>query len=220
MSATALAEPALAQYTTQGVARATGIPVTTILAWERRYGLPRPHRAEGGRRLYSDRDVAAARDALPHGGRRARRACCPALRQAADGHVQLVRRPVLTYLPTEVEELHCLHCGHICGELLTQHPAQGRVVRRFALLPGGVRPTRNPGRVRADAAAAISTASRSNAAPCRPSRPRGALTRLPWRALPNDLGIAARAGARADTVAGVQPRHRATRLYCSDCAAP
>jgi DNA-binding transcriptional MerR regulator len=150
MSATALAESAPAQYTTQGVAQATGIPVTTILAWERRYGLPRPRRAEGGRRLYTERDVELLRAmrCRTAEGVRAELAARE-LRQAADGRVQIVRRPALTYLPTQVEELHCLHCGHTCGELLTQHTDQGRAVRRFVLLPGGVRPTRNAsGRLR------------------------------------------------------------------------
>lgn len=33
----------------------------TIRTWEQRYGLPKPHRTEGGHRLYSERDVAILR---------------------------------------------------------------------------------------------------------------------------------------------------------------
>jgi MerR family transcriptional regulator, light-induced transcriptional regulator len=41
----------------KAVVRETGIQPDTLRAWERRYGLPQPHRSEGGHRLYSDRDV-------------------------------------------------------------------------------------------------------------------------------------------------------------------
>ena len=40
------------------VAKRTGTPETTLRAWERRYGAVRPERADTGRRLYSDEDVA------------------------------------------------------------------------------------------------------------------------------------------------------------------
>lgn len=46
-------------YTTRAVALRTGIPAATSLAWERRYGIPRPQRDPNGHRLYSERDVAA-----------------------------------------------------------------------------------------------------------------------------------------------------------------
>jgi DNA-binding transcriptional MerR regulator len=39
------------------VARVVGIPVTTIRAWERRYGFPDSARTAGGHRLYSERDL-------------------------------------------------------------------------------------------------------------------------------------------------------------------
>lgn len=35
------------------VTELTGIPAVTLRAWERRYGLPRPHRTAGGHRLYT-----------------------------------------------------------------------------------------------------------------------------------------------------------------------
>ena len=50
-----------AQYNTKAVARKTGVPADTVRAWERRYGVPLPHRAETGQRLYSERDIALIR---------------------------------------------------------------------------------------------------------------------------------------------------------------
>jgi DNA-binding transcriptional MerR regulator len=40
------------------VARRTGVSTDLLRAWERRYGLLRPERADGGYRLYSEADVA------------------------------------------------------------------------------------------------------------------------------------------------------------------
>jgi MerR family transcriptional regulator, light-induced transcriptional regulator len=48
-------------YNTKLVVGETGVPADTFRAWERRYGLPRPQRGEGGQRLYSDRDIAMIR---------------------------------------------------------------------------------------------------------------------------------------------------------------
>lgn len=39
------------------VAELTGIPASTLRAWERRYGIPSPERTESAYRLYSDEDV-------------------------------------------------------------------------------------------------------------------------------------------------------------------
>lgn len=39
------------------VLKETGIRPDTLRAWERRYGLPKPHRSPGGHRLYSQRDI-------------------------------------------------------------------------------------------------------------------------------------------------------------------
>ena len=39
------------------VSRRTGVAVTTLRAWESRYGVLRPSRTEGGHRLYSEEDV-------------------------------------------------------------------------------------------------------------------------------------------------------------------
>jgi DNA-binding transcriptional MerR regulator len=46
-------------YNIAAVVERTGVPATTIRAWERRYGFPRPSRNAGGQRLYSDRDIQA-----------------------------------------------------------------------------------------------------------------------------------------------------------------
>lgn len=48
-------------YNTKLVVGETGVPADTFRAWERRYGLPKPQRAEGGQRLYSERDIATIR---------------------------------------------------------------------------------------------------------------------------------------------------------------
>ena len=50
-----------ALYNTAAVVQRTGIPATTIRAWERRYGYPMPRRDTGGQRLYSERDVDGIR---------------------------------------------------------------------------------------------------------------------------------------------------------------
>ena len=39
------------------VVQETGLKPDTLRAWERRYGLPQPHRTPGGHRLYSQRDI-------------------------------------------------------------------------------------------------------------------------------------------------------------------
>jgi methanogenic corrinoid protein MtbC1 len=48
-------------YNTKAVAQETGVPADTFRAWERRYGIPQPHRTDGGHRLYSERDIAIIR---------------------------------------------------------------------------------------------------------------------------------------------------------------
>ena len=48
-------------YSVAAVARHTGVPAVTLRAWERRYGFPRPSRASGGRRLYTQRDIWTVR---------------------------------------------------------------------------------------------------------------------------------------------------------------
>lgn len=48
-------------YNIQAVASGTGVPTITLRSWERRYGVPAPHRDAKGYRLYSDRDIAMIR---------------------------------------------------------------------------------------------------------------------------------------------------------------
>lgn len=45
-------------YNIKAVVQRTGIPADTVRAWERRYGIPHPERTPGGRRAYSERDIA------------------------------------------------------------------------------------------------------------------------------------------------------------------
>jgi methanogenic corrinoid protein MtbC1 len=59
-----------ALYNTAAVVQRTGVPATTIRAWERRYGYPKPRRDAGGQRLYSERDIEGIRwlsDQTTHG---------------------------------------------------------------------------------------------------------------------------------------------------------
>lgn len=49
-------------YPIRAVVELTGIPRPTLLAWERRYGVPEPARVEGGRRVYSDEDLELIRE--------------------------------------------------------------------------------------------------------------------------------------------------------------
>ncbi len=51
-------------YSIGEFARLCGIPATTLRAWQRRYGLLKPMRTEGGHRLYSDDDIQLALNIL------------------------------------------------------------------------------------------------------------------------------------------------------------
>jgi DNA-binding transcriptional MerR regulator len=44
-------------YNLGAVLRETGLKADTLRAWERRHGLPRPSRSQGGHRIYSQRDL-------------------------------------------------------------------------------------------------------------------------------------------------------------------
>lgn len=50
--------PDIPRYNIKAVEQKTGIQAVTIRAWERRYGLLTPKRADNGYRLYSERDIA------------------------------------------------------------------------------------------------------------------------------------------------------------------
>jgi MerR family transcriptional regulator, light-induced transcriptional regulator len=62
MNDQAPAEMAEAIFNIGAVTRMTGIPITTLHAWERRYGFPHSSaRTQGGHRLYSQKDVTLLR---------------------------------------------------------------------------------------------------------------------------------------------------------------
>ena len=44
-------------YNLKAVIKEVGLTPATLRAWERRYGLLKPHRSPGGHRLYSRRDI-------------------------------------------------------------------------------------------------------------------------------------------------------------------
>jgi methanogenic corrinoid protein MtbC1 len=44
-------------YSPAQIERLTGIPMNTLRAWERRYGVPKPGRGPGGHRMYNEGDV-------------------------------------------------------------------------------------------------------------------------------------------------------------------
>ena len=44
-------------YSPAQIERMTQIPMNTLRAWERRYGVPKPGRGPGGHRMYSESDV-------------------------------------------------------------------------------------------------------------------------------------------------------------------
>ncbi|HBM3251780.1 TPA: MerR family transcriptional regulator, partial [Klebsiella oxytoca] len=47
-------------YSIGEFAQLCGINATTLRAWQRRYGLLKPQRTDGGHRLYSDDDIQQA----------------------------------------------------------------------------------------------------------------------------------------------------------------
>jgi DNA-binding transcriptional MerR regulator len=49
-------------YRIRTVVELTGVPRNTLLAWERRYGVPSPERTDGGHRVYSEDDVRLLRE--------------------------------------------------------------------------------------------------------------------------------------------------------------
>ncbi|MDP1808822.1 MAG: response regulator [Actinomycetota bacterium] len=70
-------EPAIPIYSINAVSDMTDVPVTTLRFWEKRYGLIKPVRTEGGHRLYSREDVERIKwlsDKIEKEGLRAREA--------------------------------------------------------------------------------------------------------------------------------------------------
>ncbi len=73
------------RYRIQTVAELTGVPASTLRAWEQRYGFPAPERTASAYRLYTDADVAriARVRALCEGGLAAAEAVAAVLAEAA-----------------------------------------------------------------------------------------------------------------------------------------
>ena len=72
-------------YSIGEFARLCGINATTLRAWQRRYGLLKPLRTDGGHRLYSDDDVQQALkilDWVKKGAGQPVKPCCRAPRAA------------------------------------------------------------------------------------------------------------------------------------------
>ncbi|MBK8236831.1 MAG: MerR family transcriptional regulator [Deltaproteobacteria bacterium] len=74
------------RYRIQTVAELTGVPASTLRAWEHRYGFPAPERTASAYRLYSDADVAriVRVRALCDGGVAAAEAVAAVLAEADD----------------------------------------------------------------------------------------------------------------------------------------
>ena len=49
-------------YPIRAISELTGVPTTTLRAWERRYGLLKPSRTAKGHRLYSGEDIDLVKD--------------------------------------------------------------------------------------------------------------------------------------------------------------
>ncbi|MBX7082489.1 MAG: MerR family transcriptional regulator [Nannocystaceae bacterium] len=73
------------RYRIQTVAELTGVPASTLRAWEQRYGFPAPERTASAYRLYTDADVAriARVRALCEGGLAAAEAVAAVMAEAA-----------------------------------------------------------------------------------------------------------------------------------------
>ena len=52
----------MSQYPIRTISEMTGVPTTTLRAWERRYGLLKPSRTPKGHRLYSAQDIELIRE--------------------------------------------------------------------------------------------------------------------------------------------------------------
>jgi DNA-binding transcriptional MerR regulator len=87
------------------VTRMTGIPITTLHAWERRYGFPHSAvRTQGGHRLYSEKDVTLLRGVKAQIGQglAARQAVAAVQKMDLEGHLpeHLVEFPGTVHLPS------------------------------------------------------------------------------------------------------------------------
>ena len=103
MNNQASASMAEAIFNIGAVTRMTGIPITTLHAWERRYGFPHSTaRTLGGHRLYSENDVSLLRNvkAKIEQGFSARQAVMAVQKMDLEGRLQLMH-PCKAYQTTE-----------------------------------------------------------------------------------------------------------------------
>lgn len=125
-----------AGYPIRVLAELSGVPPTTLRAWERRYGLLAPRRTASGHRLYSAADLATLRrvrarleagDTIGQAVRTLQQAPLPAAappRPAADGwerHRQRLLRAIERFDPAELERVY--------SELLMLFPVDAVVDR-------------------------------------------------------------------------------------------
>ncbi|WP_448591958.1 MerR family transcriptional regulator [Thermoflexus hugenholtzii] len=123
-------------YNLRAVVRETGIRPDTLRAWERRYGLPRPHRTRGGHRLYSRRDIEIIRWLMAREAEGMRIGQAIALWRAleAEGQDPLAARPARP-APDPLAALRvswieaCLRfdeeeAGRILSEAFAMHPVE------------------------------------------------------------------------------------------------
>ncbi|HWB79038.1 MAG TPA: MerR family transcriptional regulator [Nannocystaceae bacterium] len=92
------AQSAHGRYRIQTVAELTGVPASTLRAWEQRYGFPAPERTASAYRLYSEGDVAriARVRALCDGGMAAAEAVAAVLAEAGTSPSPLIATSSIT----------------------------------------------------------------------------------------------------------------------------
>jgi DNA-binding transcriptional MerR regulator/methylmalonyl-CoA mutase cobalamin-binding subunit len=112
-------------YTVRAAARATGVSESRLRTWERRYGVPRPARSAGGRRLYDEADLAVIRrmTALIEAGLSAAQAA-EAAGSETDGAVVAIEQPMAAPHPA-IAELVGAAVGY------DEHRAVGVIRRAF-----------------------------------------------------------------------------------------
>src|SRR5512132_1004660 len=89
------------------LSRRTGVSTELLRAWERRYGLLRPSRTDGGFRLYSpadERRVSLMRSHLQHGMSAAEAARLTLAEAEADGSTRADDEPILRRRAQELRQ--------------------------------------------------------------------------------------------------------------------
>lgn len=98
-------------YTIQEASVRTGVSVASLRAWERRYGIVRPHRSESGYRLYDDPAIAAlsAMRQLVENGWSPATAAAAIAKDGPDAVLGRAARPVVTSADADVTGAAPLH---------------------------------------------------------------------------------------------------------------